>query len=162
MITRKDVEELYRRYGHVVFRRCRALLRDEEEAMDAMQTVFIRALRYGGGFRAGRNPLPWLLTIATRVSFDRRRKAGREICVALDEVAGDSGLDQEQRTALLMRLQRLDPLTREIVLAYYLEEMSMEETAAHVGRSRKTVSKRLARFRKSVQRAPGGAGGSHE
>ena len=72
MITRSDVEDLYRRYGHVIFRRCRALLGREEEAMDAMQEVFIRALKYGRGFRRGKKPHPGLFGIAPPVSIDRR------------------------------------------------------------------------------------------
>ncbi len=151
MITRSDVEDLYRRYGHVVFRRCRALLGQKEEAEDAMQEVFIRALKYGRGFRRGKEPLPWLLTIATRLCFDRRRLRARNVGLKADAVAAPPGLTPEQRALLLQHLEKFDSLTREIVLCYHLEEMTMEEISAHVGRSRKTVGKRLARFKKESQ-----------
>ncbi len=39
-----DVESLYTRYGPMVLRRCRAMLRQEDEAADAMQDVFVRLL----------------------------------------------------------------------------------------------------------------------
>ncbi len=39
-----DVAALSRRYGPMVLRRCRQLLRDDEEAMDACQDVFVRLL----------------------------------------------------------------------------------------------------------------------
>ena len=39
-----DVENLYTRYGPMVLRRCRAMLRQEDEAADAMQDVFVRLL----------------------------------------------------------------------------------------------------------------------
>jgi RNA polymerase sigma factor (sigma-70 family) len=151
MITRSNVDDLYRRYGHVVFRRCRALLGHEEEAQDAMQEVFIRALKYGRGFRRGKKPLPWLLTIATRVCFDRRRLLARNVSLQADAVAAPPGLTPEQRALLLQHLEKFDSLTREIVLCYHLEEMTMEEISAHVGRSRKTVGKKLARFEKESQ-----------
>jgi len=151
MITRSDVEDLYRRYGHVVLRRCRAILGREDEAEDAMQEVFIRALKYGRGFRRGKKPLPWLFTIATRVCFDRRRLLARNVGLQADAVAAPPGLTPEQRALLLQHLDKCDPLTREIVLCYHLEEMTMEEISAHVGRSRKTVGKKLARFKKESQ-----------
>jgi RNA polymerase sigma factor (sigma-70 family) len=151
MITRSDVDDLYRRYGHVVFRRCRAILGPKEEAEDAMQEVFIRALKYGRGFRRGKKPLPWLFTIATRVCFDRRRLLARNVSLQADAVAAPPGLTPEQRAMLLQHLQKFDSLTQEIVLCYHLEEMTMEEISAHVGRSRKTVGKRLARFEKESQ-----------
>jgi RNA polymerase sigma-70 factor (ECF subfamily) len=148
MITRRDVNDLYRRYAHVIFRRCRALLGREEEAMDAMQEVFIRALRYGRGFRRDKKPLPWLFGIANRICFDRRRLLVRQGILRAEIVEVATGLDAEQKTFMLQHLEKFDSLTREIVLCYYLEEMTMEEISSHVGRSRKTVGKRLARFQK--------------
>ena len=40
-----DVEQFYRKYGPMVLRRCRSLLRDEDAALDAMQDVFVQVLR---------------------------------------------------------------------------------------------------------------------
>ena len=40
-----DVEALYRRYGPMVLRRCRQLLKNEDLAADAMQETFVRVLR---------------------------------------------------------------------------------------------------------------------
>jgi DNA-directed RNA polymerase specialized sigma24 family protein len=39
-----DIEDASRRYGPMVLRRCRQLLRDENEALDAWQDVFLRLL----------------------------------------------------------------------------------------------------------------------
>jgi DNA-directed RNA polymerase specialized sigma24 family protein len=39
-----DVEHLYRKYGPMVLRRCRQLLRDEHAAQDALHDVFVAAL----------------------------------------------------------------------------------------------------------------------
>jgi len=148
MITRPYVDDLYRRYAHVIFRRCRALLDREEEAIDAMQEVFIRALKYGRSFRRDKKPLPWLFGIANRVCFDRRRMLMRQGPLREENVEAATGLDAEQKTFILRHLEKFDSLTREIVLCYHLEEMTMEEISAHVGRSRKTVGKRIARFQK--------------
>jgi RNA polymerase sigma-70 factor (ECF subfamily) len=40
-----DVDALSRRYGPMVLRRCRQLLRNEDEALDACQDVFVSADR---------------------------------------------------------------------------------------------------------------------
>ena len=40
-----NVEQFYSKYGPMVLRRCRALLRNEEQALDAMQEVFVRVLQ---------------------------------------------------------------------------------------------------------------------
>ena len=40
-----DVTTLTLKYGPMVLRRCRQLLRDEDEALDACQDVFVRLLQ---------------------------------------------------------------------------------------------------------------------
>ena len=42
-----DVEGTYLRYGPLVLRRCRTLLRNDAKAQDAMQDVFVNLLRHG-------------------------------------------------------------------------------------------------------------------
>ena len=39
-----DIENLYKKYGPMVLRRCRFLLRNEEKALDAMQDVFVNLI----------------------------------------------------------------------------------------------------------------------
>ncbi len=40
-----DIESFYRKYGPMVLRRCRSILKDEESALDAMQDVFVKILK---------------------------------------------------------------------------------------------------------------------
>ena len=39
-----NIEELYKKYGPMVLRRCRYLLKNEEKALDAMQDVFVNLI----------------------------------------------------------------------------------------------------------------------
>src|SRR4051794_19787235 len=41
-----DVESFYERYGPMVLRRCRALLRNDAKAQDSMQDVFVALIRH--------------------------------------------------------------------------------------------------------------------
>jgi hypothetical protein len=41
-----DVEALYTRYGPMVLRRCRSMLGDEADALDALQDTFVQVLRH--------------------------------------------------------------------------------------------------------------------
>ena len=43
-LTNQDFGELYKKYAPMVLRRCRAILKDEEKALDAMQDVFLRIM----------------------------------------------------------------------------------------------------------------------
>src|SRR5262245_27466451 len=68
-----DVEGLYMRYGPMVLRRCRRLLRDENAAQDALQDVFLKLM--GVSSLTAQYPSSLLYTMATNVCLDRLRSA---------------------------------------------------------------------------------------
>ena len=74
---RRGVEALYRRYGPMVLRRCRSLLRDEEDALDVMQDVFVNVARNAERLR-GEYPSSLLYRIATNLSLNRIRDRRHE------------------------------------------------------------------------------------
>ena len=41
-LSSKDFSEIYQKYAPLVLRRCRAILKNEEEALEAMQDVFLK------------------------------------------------------------------------------------------------------------------------
>lgn len=149
-----DVEDLYRRYGGMVVRRCRRLLRDEEEAMDAAQDTFVRVMRYRDRLTQ-HAPSSLLYTIATNVCLNRIRSRGR----SRSESAGDM-LERiaqvEDRTDGVLADHFLDRLfstqksgTREIAVYHYVDGMTLEETAAASGLSVSGVRKRLRTLRRA-------------
>ncbi len=72
-----DVASLSRQYGPMVLRRCRQLLRDEDEALDATQDVFVRVIERRRALDA-RYASSLLYRIATNVCLNRM---GQEILV---------------------------------------------------------------------------------
>nr|WP_216627838.1 sigma-70 family RNA polymerase sigma factor [Corallococcus exercitus] len=143
-----DVEAYYRRFGPQVLRRCRFLLRDEEQAVDAMHDVFVQLLRYQAALKDA-GPSSLLHQIATRVCLNRLRGAKRRPEDRDDELVlkiAASG-DTEARTAargLLDRLfGRVPASSRDIAVLHLVDGMTLEETAREVGLSVSGVRKRL-------------------
>ncbi len=69
-----DIDALYRKYGPMVIRRCRALLIDEEQALDAAQETFVKLLRYQHRLTDAA-PSSMLYTMATNVCLNMMRSA---------------------------------------------------------------------------------------
>ena len=67
-----DVEALSVRYGGMVLRRCRRLLGNEDEALDASQDVFVRLVEQRERLTA-EFPSSLLYRIATNVCLNRIR-----------------------------------------------------------------------------------------
>ena len=78
---------IYRRYHQDLYRYCLALLRDREDAEDALQATMVKALRALPGERAKIELKPWLFRIAHNeaISLVRRRRPTDEIDPELPE-----------------------------------------------------------------------------
>ncbi len=155
LLDRATVEELYRRYGFQVERRCRRILGNADEAADAAQEVFVKVLVRGAEFRGAAEWMTWLYRVATNVCLNRLRNH-RNRAALLRQNAEDlappgapspDASGNIDRRFLIEVLSDLDEMTREIVVYHVIDDMSQGEIAALVGLSRITVNKRLMKFR---------------
>ena len=163
-----DVKAWYERYGPMVIRRCRALLRNEDEAMDAAQDVFVNLLKSAGKLHSS-FPSSLLYTMATNVCLNRLRAKKRETREALshtesgipDDFTGDRGklfsitdwgFDQVDAELLVDSiLEDESGESRAICFMYYADGMSLAGIAETVGLSISGVRKRLESFRKRAR-----------
>lgn len=148
-----EIDFLYGRYRGMVFRRCLSLLGDKELAKEATQDVFLQVIRSLPGFRGECSPLTWIYRIATTHCLRLIKRQGlfeayqaecleTETNVLLPKIGAI-----DARRALLKLYRGLDPLSREVFVYAYVDELSQDEIAGIVGKSRKTVGKRLGRIR---------------
>ncbi|MDQ3266546.1 MAG: sigma-70 family RNA polymerase sigma factor [Myxococcota bacterium] len=149
---RGRLRELYEKYGAHVYGRCAYLLKDKAKAEDAMQDVFAKVLTHHTGFRAEASPLTWLIKIATHHCLNQLRgeRAGWRGLFERQERSrpqGHGGEQQmEQREVVRSLLARFDPETQAAAVHYHVDEMTLEEVAALLGRSVPTIRKRLENF----------------
>ena len=150
-----DVEALAERYGPMVLRRCRQLLHDEDEAMDASQDVFVRLLEHRERLQA-RYPSSLLYRIATNVCLNRIRDGGRRTATSDDELlrriasAETAGADTEARSMLDRLFARHPASSRTIALLHYLDGLTLDQVAEVVGLSVSGVRKRLRGLRHTL------------
>ena len=165
-----DVEATYLRYGPLVFRRCRKLLRHDAQAQDAMQDVFVSLLRFEA--RLDESALSaLLLRMATNVCLNKLRIERRHPEDRDDELlhriaaSDDGGTGHgtgEGRTVARNLLDKLfradDPLaasTRTIATMHLCDGLTLEEVAAEAGLSVSGVRKRLRTLRGRLQELEG-------
>jgi RNA polymerase sigma-70 factor (ECF subfamily) len=152
-----DVESHYLRYGPMVLRRCRTLLRDPAKAEDAMQDVFVSLIRNEDRLR-DEAPGALLLRVATNVCLNRLRGDKRhpedaheddDLALRIAEADDGSG-GAESRTLARSVLGKLfgadDPLaasTRSLAFMHLVDGMTLEEVARESRLSVSGVRKRL-------------------
>ena len=147
-----DVEQLYVKYGPMVLRRCRSLLKDEHAAADAMQDVFVKILNRREKLR-DEGLSSFLYVTATNTCLNIMRSSKNK-AVAVDDqwlaaMADDD--DHEQRTMDRLFLENLfrdqKASTETMALLHYRDGFTLEETAAATGLSVSGVRKRLRKLR---------------
>jgi RNA polymerase sigma-70 factor (ECF subfamily) len=145
---------VYHRYGALLERRCRLLMRDHAHAEDALQELLAVLLRRGESFREADSPYRWLCRAADRTCLDllRRGKRVREALSsdgldAFDPIGPAPGVDPEARFAALQSLGQLDDEQQALAIMLFIDGMSQGEAAEELGVSRVTVNKRTQRIR---------------
>jgi RNA polymerase sigma-70 factor (ECF subfamily) len=152
-----DIAVWYEKYGPMVIRRCRALLRNDDEAMDAVQDVFLKLLRAETRLKDS-FPSSLLYTMATNVCLNRLRSKKKNN-VSFESVGGEesfSGADEgfEQVDAELLVNAILEDESEEnrtICFMHHADGMTLKEIGEAVGLSISGVRKRLETFKKRAR-----------
>jgi RNA polymerase sigma-70 factor (ECF subfamily) len=167
--------EIYRAYFGRVFAVCRSILRHDEDAQDATQETFIRALRALPGYE----PQPgvpfraWLLRIARNSALSRLERSRRGASlVPLDAAerlpaaparGGHAWISDE---ALAAELDRMSLAQRQVLVLRFVVGLSPVEAGAVLGRTpaavRQQQARALRRLREQLEPPSQGGGLSSE
>jgi RNA polymerase sigma-70 factor (ECF subfamily) len=139
----------------MVLRRCRHLLRNEDEALDACQDVFLRVLERKEWLEA-RYPSSLLYRVATNVCLNRIRDRRRQPDTVDEESlvriasAGEAGAGAEARQLLDRLFRRQPESTRTIAVLHHVDGLTLDQVAEETGLSVSGVRKRLRRLRQAL------------
>jgi RNA polymerase sigma-70 factor (ECF subfamily) len=147
-----DIADWYEKYGPMVFRRCRKMLQNEDNAKDAVQDVFLKLLKTRG--KTVSCPSSYLYTAATKVCLNRIR-ANKQYAGLADDIQEfpdyDGRLEEIDAEMLVqVLLQDDDEGSRTICYLRYFDGMSLEEIGENMGMSKITIEKRLVVFKNRV------------
>jgi RNA polymerase sigma factor (sigma-70 family) len=154
-------EAIVERHGPMVFRVCRAILRDGHAAEDAFQATFLVLARKARRLRASELLGNWLYGVAARTARKakaiavRRRICDRRAASWLAVTAEESPHDQSQadlERVLHEEIDRLPHPYRAAIVVCYLEGLSQAQAAHQLRVAESTVRGRLARARKLLGR----------
>lgn len=160
--TSLSIDDVYQKYGYLVLRICREVLRQEQDAEDAMHETFLKFWRYIDKLQEPREIVAVLKRTAFSCAIDYLRSRDRqgkyrEAWIDLKELTHSEQLQnkREQRfnreiVAILFRAVRIDDETLRMAYHYYMDDMTLEEVAQTTGFSRRSVGMKLERFRNNA------------
>ncbi len=110
----------------------------------------MKLVRNMGRLEGRESALPWIYQVATNHCLNLRRDAARrgeeELEPALEVSSGAPADLFPERQLARRLLARFDATTRAIAVGVFVDGMEREEVAEALGISRRTVSRKLARF----------------
>ena len=139
-------------YGTDVLRLCCFYLGRYADAEDAAQEMFLKAWRHMQHFQ-GRNqcmPKTWLMKIACNTCRDHLRRAFRKHEVPKADLSAFIQADSDDRE-LILDVMNLPEKYRAVILLFYLQRMTMRETASILRVSPATVSRRLEKAKQMLK-----------
>jgi RNA polymerase sigma-70 factor (ECF subfamily) len=137
-----NIEELYRDHAHAVFRRARRLLRNDDDARDVVQDVFLDIFRSPERFEARSSVSTYLYAAATHACLNRIRDGKNRTRLVAIESASWSTISPARGESCALACEILAGLSDDdAALAVYLycDELTHEEIAELCGYSRRHV-----------------------
>ena len=157
-------DEVYDRFGEMVFNLALRLAGNREEAADLTQEIFLRIYRHLGGF-GGRSTLKtWVFRIAVNHCRDRLSRH-HPVMQSIDADVEEGGIPladpargpeelavaADEGRRVMAGLARIPQVFREAVVLRDLEGLSYEEIAEVLGVRVGTVRSRIARGREQLR-----------
>lgn len=149
-------------YRNLVFHSVYAVLRNQKDAEDATQEVFLKIYlslpQYEGqGFKT------WLTRIAVNHAIDMRRKAYRQREEAVEDFQLDTNVMREEsvlsqvtkkevKQLVHQRIHELPKNYRDVIYGFYIEEKTYEQLAEEQNVKRETIAMKLHRARQWMKK----------
>jgi RNA polymerase sigma-70 factor (ECF subfamily) len=165
--------EIMQRYNRRLYRIARSVLRDDSEAEDVVQEAYLRAFAHLDRFRGEARLSTWLTRIALNEALGRLRRRRPFVDLAAVDAINDQGEARviflpsarqdgdpeaaaaraEVRRLLERAVDQLPDPFRTVFVLRDIEELSIEETASHLGLRPETVKTRLHRARRLLRQS---------
>lgn len=141
------------RHQDAMFRAAKAILKNDEDAEDAVQEAICSAFAARGNLREEARFKPWLLRILTNKCYDICRKRRPTVDLeTVQEFLPAQDTDPTERMTLWQAVMSLGDDLRVVVTLFYYDGLAVREISAILGISEGAVKTRLSRGRTQLRR----------
>ena len=131
-----------------LYRTARSILRNEQDAQDAVQESVTQAFARLHTLRDPAKFKPWLLRILVNTCYDAcRRRRSTVYLEAVEETLAAPQSDCEERMSLWSAVMRLPEEQKAVVTLFYYEDLPIRAISEVLGVTQGTVKTRLSRAR---------------
>lgn len=143
-----NFDELYQKYGEMLYKIAFLYFGNSHDAEDALQEVFVKALqKLPNG--TDEHQKAWLIRVTQNQCKDMlKRSENKNLCIDDVVLAGDcENINNESRIDILQKIVKLSPKYKTAVILYYYYDYSVSQIADTLKISQSSVKMRLKRGR---------------
>ena len=153
--------KLYRKYSGKVYGKCLSILKNDDEARDAVQDIFVKIMLNMANFGEKSQFSTWIYSITYNYCIDniRRRKKEKTLFsedierapdVASEEISDEVLLEMDVKY-LKQVLEELPTGDKMILLMKYHDDMSIREIADVINKTESAVKMKIKRAKHKAQ-----------
>jgi RNA polymerase sigma factor (sigma-70 family) len=147
-----SIEQIYQTHASMVYRIACLMLKNTADAEEALQTVFLKLLKFAGSFESGEHLKRWLITTTKNTCRDSLKSPWRKRRVGLTQVEEPASESPWNRYSPVgAAVMKLSPKYRVPLYLYYFEGYSTEEIAAMLDAKPSTIRWRLKTARDKLK-----------
>ena len=152
VLTQEHIGELVEEYGNMVFRLSCTYLKNQADAEDAVQEVFMKIVEKKPDFNDKSHEKAWILRVTVNICKNKLNSFWQRNKCSIDEVAEKAVYDVYYADSeVLKAVMSLPDKYRAAVYMYYYEGYSTPDISKIIGKSEVTVRSLLHRARNRLK-----------
>ena len=151
---------LYKRYSTKIYSKCIAMLKNEEQASDATQEIFMKIFLNLSKFGEKSKFSTWVYSITYNFCIDYIRKKKKQRSLFSDEMENPPDIEDEVEDKQIMEieikllkrvLEELPAGDQAVLLMKYRDGMQIKEIAEILGKTESAIKMKLKRAKAKAQ-----------
>ncbi|MER1956882.1 MAG: RNA polymerase sigma factor [Solibacillus sp.] len=148
----ENMEVFISRHYEKIYKYCYSMLRNIEDAEDAVQEVFLKAIK-SGSLTSIENPNAWLYKIAYFHCINKlKRRKFLSFVPFIESENTEIVIDKVHDEQLQHILNQLKPDERALIVLRIIEHYSFDEIAAIMDKPAPTIRKRYERLKEKIKK----------
>lgn len=150
MIEQSSIDEIFQKYGKMLYKICIVMLKKTYDAEDTVQDVLIKYMTKNPLFETYEHEKAWLIRVTMNLCKDKLRFYKQHPYIDIETIKTTYSEDSTDRQIFDILLE-LSPKYKAVRLLYYVEGYKCSEISKILKITESTVKKRLERGRKLLK-----------
>lgn len=150
--SKEEFYFIYERQVDMVYKLCKIYLKNENDARDGVQEVFLKLWEKKPEFSDQQHEKAWLIRVTKNYCFNQLKSSWFRKRIDIEDWTVIPAKSATENNELLEMVMALSAKFREVLYLYYYEGFSVREISVLLQRKESTIQSQLAAGRKKLEK----------